>query len=367
MKGASVNYKGEIDKAVVDLLKKGLEKGVFDAVLVPLKVPAGDSFAYVLAKSGDLLEDAAPLPPVMAVQGARAISRLTRRGKGSMKIAAVIRPCEVRATYELAKLTQVDLDNITLISIDCPGAIPLKDYLEDPEKGNKTFSDAANKWDSGPMREVCKGCGFGTSALGDLHIGTVGGKKGTFMLVPNTDRGKKALEELDLKADKALDGWEKESEKIAEKRGKQKEKMFKELRAEYTGLDGVLDAFGKCINCHNCMRVCPICYCQQCFFESDTVKQPSQDYVERAVGSGSMRLPPDTIMFHIGRMIHMSLSCVGCGMCEDACPMSIPVSRIFNMVGSDTQSNFDYVPGENKDEPLPMVTFKEEEFQEIGE
>ena len=61
----------------------------------------------------------------------------------------------------------------------------------------------------------------------------------------------------------------------------------------------------------------------------------------------------------------MSLSCVSCGMCEDACPMDIPVAQIFTMVGDRNQEKFSYVPGRSIDEPLPLTTFEEKEFLEV--
>ena len=76
-------------------------------------------------------------------------------------------------------------------------------------------------------------------------------------------------------------------------------------------------------------------------------------------------IPTDTLLFHVGRMLHMSLSCVSCGMCEDACPMDIPVAQIFTLVGDRNQEMFDYVPGNGIDEPLPLRTFEKEEFLEV--
>jgi len=52
-------------------------------------------------------------------------------------------------------------------------------------------------------------------------------------------------------------------------------------------------------------------------------------------------------------------------MCEDACPMAIPVAQIFASVGDRNQEAFDYVPGRSMDEPLPLTTFDEEEFLEV--
>ncbi|MCK4234552.1 4Fe-4S binding protein, partial [candidate division WOR-3 bacterium] len=70
-------------------------------------------------------------------------------------------------------------------------------------------------------------------------------------------------------------------------------------------------------------------------------------------------------LFHLGRMTHMSLSCVGCGACEDACPMSIDVSQIFNFVADDSQELFNYVPGKSVEELLPLKTYKEDELHEV--
>ena len=61
----------------------------------------------------------------------------------------------------------------------------------------------------------------------------------------------------------------------------------------------------------------------------------------------------------------MSLSCVSCGACEDACPMSIPVAQIFSMIADETQGLFDYVSGRNLEEPLPLVNYKEGELREV--
>ena len=47
--------------------------------------------------------------------------------------------------------------------------------------------------------------------------------------------------------------------------------------------------------------------------------------------------------------------------------MSIPVAQIFSMVGDETQALFDYVPGSDKSEPLPLSAFKVEELKEVGE
>jgi len=355
------------EDAILDLLKKGLERKCFDAILIPVKVPAGDSYVWVLAQDNTLLDDASPLPPVMPVQGAKAISSVMRRGKGRKMIAAVMRPCEISATIELSKLGQVELDNVFLISIDCPGVLPLSDYLEDAKKGGVAFEKVFKQWGNESVRPICRVCHRFSIPMeaSDIHIGMLGAGEGDIFIIPNSPKGETILKELDISPKKDIDSWKDKVEEITKEREKKRENLQEELKPEVIGLDRLLDTFGKCINCHNCMRVCPVCYCRQCYFDSEKLKHPYEDYLLRAEMSGGLRFLPDTLLFHIGRMAHMSLSCVSCGSCEDACPLKIPVSQIFCLIADETQKLFDYIPGRKTDEPVPMATYKEEELKEV--
>ena len=77
-------------------------------------------------------------------------------------------------------------------------------------------------------------------------------------------------------------------------------------------------------------------------------------------------MPSDTLLFHLTRLNHMSTSCVGCGMCTSACPADIPVGRVFRAVGEKTQAIFDYVPGRSVEDPLPVITFREDELADAA-
>jgi formate dehydrogenase subunit beta len=365
VKGAQIPADKGIAEGILSFLKKGLQEGIFDALLLPVRVPAGDSFSYVLMQETDLLSKASPLPPVMSVQGARAISNLTRYGEATGTIAVLMRPCEIRATVELHKLEQVNLENVFLFSVDCPGVLPLKEYLKDPRNGDAEYSKALGEWIVESPRWACQVCDTISPQSTDLHIGIMGAPRGKLLLIPRTDRGKRLLKQYGLKVESSITGWQREMKKLTRKREKNKEQALQLLRREVRGPERLLKIFSNCINCHNCMRVCPVCYCRQCYFDSEALKMTPDNFMMRAQRKGGLRFMPDMLLFQLGRMSHMSLSCVSCGMCEDACPMEIPVSRIFTLVANDAQAVFGYLAGRSLQDRLPQVVYQEEELKEV--
>lgn len=372
MKAARIAVKDNIEKTILDFLRNGMDKKLFDAFLIPVIVPSGDSYTWVLAQDKSLLDGASLLPPIMSVQGAKAISSVTKRGRTNKKIAALMRPCEIRATIELSKLNQIELEDIFLISIDCPGVLPLKDWLKDPKRGTDIFKEVLQHFVDGEIvsdksvRPVCAICHrFSDSGVADLHIGISGIKGEGIFFIPHSAKAEIILKEIGLSIDDDPSSWQKGVDRVLVERKKNRALVQKELKSKVVGLDKLLDTFESCINCHICQMVCPICYCRQCYFDSDKVKHPPDDYIMRAESKGSVNLLSDKILFHLGRMSHMALSCVGCGACEDACPMSINVSQIFSLIADRSQELFNYIPGKSPKEPLPLRVYEEDELHEV--
>jgi formate dehydrogenase subunit beta len=372
-----------VESTMLDFLRRMLQKKCVDALLIPLKTPGTQAYAWVLVKDEALLESARPLPPVMTVQGGHALSTVSKHGTADMKIAAVLRPCEIRAAVELFKLKQIDLDHTVLIGFDCPGAVPLTEFMTSPETMEKRFEEICGEWkDDEALRPVCRIChrfsldappgDFSETeefddetASSDLFIGLAGGAKDTIHLIPRTQKGRALLEQMETPPSESLDEWRSEIREITQRRLKKREEFNRDLQSGLAGWEKLTAAFDQCLNCHNCMRVCPICYCQQCYYDSRFLRMNPKEYTTRAEKRGALRFPLDTLQFHLGRMSHMVLSCVSCGACEDACPMNIPVSQIFSMVGDRTQREFGYTPGLNKNDPPPLQSFHKEEFCEV--
>jgi len=367
-KGKTLPAEKSIKDAVLNIFKKALADNIVDAVLIPAKVPDTDAYSWILLQDESLFDIADPLPPVMNVQGGRALSSFSKNGELDLKIAALMRPCEVRAAVELLKLHQVDLDNVTLVSIDCPGAMPLRDYMNDPKKINDSFKKISEQWEiSESLRPACQNCHRfslmdGTGS--DLHIGLLGENK-KVTLISNSSTGRDVMDKLGFEPKDSLDKWKATKEKLVKEKSKKRESFLKEWQEKIKKTDGFFNELNKCINCHNCMNACPICYCQQCYFDSQTINFKPETYLQKSKEKGALRFPLNTLLFHVGRMSHMVLSCVACGACEDACPVSVPVGRLFSMVGDQTQKEFDYIPGLNREDALPLQDFKKDEFCEV--
>ena len=66
--------------------------------------------------------------PVFSINGALYLRRLFSKAS---QIILMLRPCEIRAYSELTKLTQIEREGITAVSIDCFGAVSSKEKTED--------------------------------------------------------------------------------------------------------------------------------------------------------------------------------------------------------------------------------------------
>ena len=81
------------------MLKKALETKAVDAVLAPLRLSGKQMAMPALVAAPGLLDDADPLAPAFPMNGAKLVSKLTRKNMGQT-VAAVLRSCEIRAFVE---------------------------------------------------------------------------------------------------------------------------------------------------------------------------------------------------------------------------------------------------------------------------
>jgi len=369
--------------ALIDVSKQGLletlkwlwrellEKGLVDALLVPMELPSGHNVVQTLVTNADKLEAANPLAPVLPVSSARIVSAMTRIASSQKKIGVVLRPCELRAVVELVKLNQISLPGLVLIGIDCFGTYSVSQYSKLAEENHSPTQRALalvkDKKEDSLLREACQVCEYPFPMNADLTIGLIGLDldKG-ILLEAATEEGERILQALGLKKGNGSAKRQTAINRLVSERVRKRDELFEQTSREVSGLENLLSTFACCINCHNCRDVCPLCYCRECLFDSPTFEWEADKYLTWASRKSALRMPTDTLLFQLTRLNHMAISCVGCGLCQEACPNEIPVFRLFHLVGHRVQEIFDYVPGQSLEEELPLVTFKEAELQEVG-
>jgi formate dehydrogenase subunit beta len=358
-----INKKAE--EGLKDLLRSLLKNGKVKGVLTLRRINEGGSLAYSLITDEKLLEDASPLFPKMPANAGGILSGFTMKGCSKEPVAVVLRPCELRAFKELVKFEKGSLDNLLLISLTCGGVFPLdKAVGEGSDELSKYWSDVKKGEINPDIRPVCKGC--------ENFV-----PKGADMVVELVERddvdGKCAIYLVTAKGEEFADGIEGEGSEgelkdltaYREKRGAEKKRLFEEHGIGELGIKGLIDVFGRCIGCKGCRAVCPICFCQSCTFDLQDSDLKASKWESDVKTKGGLRVPPNTIFYHLGRLTHMALYCVSCGMCEDVCPADIPIAIIYKKVGEAAQTLFDYLPGSDMEEEIPLKTFELKELSDV--
>jgi formate dehydrogenase subunit beta len=363
-----------VDQTVRALCRSLLESGRVKGVLALGRTgETEEGVAYSLFTASDAFRAdgvAQPLLPFMPANAGGLLSRLTLKGPLSEPVMAVVKPCEIRAFIELVKLRQGSLDNIVLISSTCGGVYPieagfngdLKDklprYWEEVKTGELVDG----------VRPNCRACTQFMPENADITIALLGeadlDTQCTLFL--NTEKGHSFVNGLESLEGTILPiNLETELiQHIQDRREDCREELFADVEV---GRAGLIHTFGRCINCHACMMVCPICYCHLCYFDAQECERPIDFYESEMGRKGATRVPADTLFFQLGRLAHMSISCVGCGMCSDVCPADIPIATIFSKVGASVQVLFNYHPGKCVTEEIPLKTFEVDEFTRIGQ
>ena len=294
-----------------------------------------------------------PLTPLIAFGYARtdtASKYLHKSVAGAMneKVGLVARPCDTRALIELAKIKQVNLDNLFIIGIEDRGMLPkagremrsIKDV--DPTKIIKEkvgdnglivkMEDGSTKELNLTIAENCLRCFRKIPVVADLTVSDLGIpiESDEIILKVYSDKGSDILDKSGINKKSLPDDVKKtHSHKYDEIIEKAKEKREKDLEEwEKLSQDEKIAELLKCTSCGVCIRGCPVCYCVDCIL---TKKKK-----DKAI---------DNVTYQLTRIAHDADRCIECGNCDNNCPQNIPLSLYFQSLNDSFKEIFDYEAG----------------------
>ncbi len=220
------------------------------------------------------------------------------------KVAIVAKPCDSRSIVTLIQENQVPRENLVIIGLPCSGIV----------------DDAALRKADIKLAEVQSLEWEGDS----VAVTTTGGK----VSVPISDAVREGCKSCDTRVPVVSDVTFGEAPAASPSTVEPMDGSFEERRAYWA------EQFDRCIRCYACRQACPGCYCAKCFADRNDVKWTNK----KAVAGESW-------MFQMGRAMHLAGRCVGCGECERACPMEIPLMKLNREVQRHVTELFDFTPG----------------------
>ncbi|MCL4322776.1 MAG: 4Fe-4S binding protein [Deltaproteobacteria bacterium] len=224
------------------------------------------------------------------------------------KIGIVVKGCDEKALNALIQEYQVSRDNIKIIGVECNGII--RQNLAD--KGETAVSEAT-------VYDKCLICNEHTPILYDYLVESGEPK----LNVSGNIKPYAKIEELDAMSPEEKNSfWEKE--------------------------------FDKCIKCYACRQACPLCYCSRCIVEKNMPQWIDTNLEETG-----------NAQWNLIRAYHLSGRCIGCGECERACPVNIPLMMINEKMARDTYELFGYKSGLDINAKPVFGVFSESDFNEF--
>ncbi len=284
----------------------------------------------------------------------------TLKGALNEKVAVIARPCDTRALIELAKIRQVNLENLFIIAFEDRGMIPSasKDIKKvkdiDPAKVVKEKvgdNGLILKLDDGKVKEVpinvaenCSRCNRKVPVVADLGITdlVMPIDSDEIILKVYTEKGSDLVEKSKIKT-KPLPNDIKQNlvDKIKEIKDAALAKRAKDLE-EWDKLSQTekIERLQKCTMCGMCIRGCPVCYCVDCILQ----KKRKEKTINKET-------------YQLTRIAHVADRCVECGNCDNNCPMNLPLSLYFQSLNDAFKEKFKYRAGESV-EDIPFRSGK---------
>lgn len=333
--------------AIRRFLERLLDQKIVDLLVAPVDISHGQaSHPQVIADQREL-NIVNPLLPIM-LDNSASVLREALLHSPDARLAAVLRPCEVRTVVELAKRQEIDTHRVVIIGVDCLATFDA-DYYRDvianhPDDPYWLMHEALRFARIGQIapdryRAACQLCDRPAADYdaADILLGLIGGKPSQQILLLA-----KAETDTRLGLHRIADRRGTETDivrrELAIWRLSERRKWLTDHKLECWNLQtpkmeatiGTL--LQRCSLCGECISACPL----------------GNGVLRCAIQQGR-----DAFINAYTHQESRMISCVGCGMCQTHCPENIPLSAINTALSHRAQTSLGYVPGRSLSEQLP--------------
>lgn len=168
--------------------------------------------------------DADVFAPVLPTSTAKQVSRMTRVKGADGPVGVVMRSCQIRALVELIELNQVDMENLVIIGVDCPGTFTVNKYGALAAEADPTDMILAALNDDKAegakhIRPSCLACQDPAPSNADIIIGIFGADiENEVHVMAVTEAGEALVKDAGLKKAKDMASREKAWKRSAKPR-----------------------------------------------------------------------------------------------------------------------------------------------------
>jgi len=320
------------------------------AMLLPVESPDGAGVISQVITDVDELAGVNPFAPIMLSNAAAVVGDfLQQQPQG--RLAIMLRPCELRALVELQKRRRIawespKLENseasVVIIGVDCPGTLPVQEYTRRAATHGPhalTHEALSFGFEGGlkleQMRTACQICESPNPHGADITIGTIGLEPRQHIMVIARDEFIDEAYHLETVTQRIATEEEVVLREVAVGKTTNERMMYRDglctaETSRYGDLCTLLACFTPCTMCADCLDACPL-------YEGELTGMLG---VPRGQRHGRPLLPE---LVAVGRWL---ASCSGCGMCQDACEIGVPLTLLVSALSHRIRRELHYSSGE---------------------